>query len=112
MKMPDYAGGDSAIPEVFFDNLESVFKVKECCDDSKPLQPSTNAQLSQVEESDIRLAKDIMFHLGLSDDKTFDALSTDDQAWLPDGYSRIFRIVCVWPFGLLDYGSATLRCKI
>ena len=19
---------------------------------------------------------------------------------------------CVWPFGLLDYGSATLRCKI
>ena len=35
-----------------------------------------------------------------------------DQAWLPDGYSRIFRIVCVWPFGLLDNGSATLRCKI
>ena len=33
------------------------------------------------------------------------------QAWLPDGYSQIFRIVCVWPFGLLDYGSATLRCK-
>ena len=22
------------------------------------------------------------------------------------------QIVCVWPFGLLDYGSATLRCKI
>ena len=21
-------------------------------------------------------------------------------AWLPDGYSLIFRIVCVWPFGL------------
>ena len=36
----------------------------------------------------------------------------DDKAWLPDGYSQIFRIVCVWPFGLLDYGSATLRCKI
>ena len=34
------------------------------------------------------------------------------KAWLPDGYSRIFRIVCVWPSGLLDYGSATLRCKI
>ena len=34
------------------------------------------------------------------------------QAWLPDGYSRIFRMVCVWPFGPLDYGSATLRCKI
>ena len=34
------------------------------------------------------------------------------KAWLPDGYSQIFRIVCVWPFGLLDYGSATLRCKI
>ena len=26
------------------------------------------------------------------------------QAWLPDGYCRIFRIVCVWPFALLDYG--------
>ena len=38
--------------------------------------------------------------------------SVTDQAWLPDGYSQIFRIVCVWPFGLLDYGSATLRCKI
>ena len=35
-----------------------------------------------------------------------------NKAWLPDGYSRIFGIVCVWPFGLLDYGSATLRCKI
>ena len=34
------------------------------------------------------------------------------RPWLPDGYSRIFKIVCVWPFGLLDYGSATLRCKI
>ena len=32
--------------------------------------------------------------------------------WLPDSYSQIFRIVCVWPFGLLNYGSATLRCKI
>ena len=34
------------------------------------------------------------------------------KAWLPDGYSQLFRIVCVWPSGLLDYGSATLRCKI
>ena len=34
------------------------------------------------------------------------------EPWLPDGYSQILRIVCVWPFGLLDYGSATLRCKI
>ena len=32
--------------------------------------------------------------------------------WLPDGYSRIFIIVSVWPFGLLDYGSAMLRCKV
>ena len=23
-----------------------------------------------------------------------------------------FQIVCVWPFGLLEYGSPTLRCKI
>ena len=34
------------------------------------------------------------------------------QAWLPDGYSQIFRIVYVWAFRLLDYGSAMLRCKI
>ena len=34
------------------------------------------------------------------------------EPWLPDGLSRIFRIVCVRPFGLLDYGFATLRCKI
>ena len=34
------------------------------------------------------------------------------QAWLPDGYSQMFKIVCVWPFGHLDYGSATLCCKI
>ena len=39
-------------------------------------------------------------------------LETRAQARLADGYSQIFRIVCVWPFGLLDYGSATLRCKI
>ena len=34
------------------------------------------------------------------------------RPWLPDGYSRIFRILGVLPFGLLDYGSATLRYKI
>ena len=32
-------------------------------------------------------------------------------SWLCNGYSQIFYIVCVWPFQLLDYGSATLRCK-
>ena len=31
---------------------------------------------------------------------------------LPDGYSRIFKSYVVGPFGLLDCGSATLRCKI
>ena len=39
-------------------------------------------------------------------------IGVDNQVWLPDGCSQIFRIVCVWPFRLLDYGSATLRCKI
>ena len=34
------------------------------------------------------------------------------QAWLPNGYSRIFRSYMCRPFGLLDYGSASLRCKI
>ena len=41
-----------------------------------------------------------------------DAVPAAVEAWLPDGYSQIFRIVCVWPFGLLDYGSTMLRCKI
>ena len=36
----------------------------------------------------------------------------EEEAWLPDGYNQIFWILCVWPFGLLDYGSATLHCKI
>ena len=35
-----------------------------------------------------------------------------NKAWLPDGYSQILRSYCGWPFGLLDYGSAPLRCKI
>ena len=34
------------------------------------------------------------------------------EVWLPDHYSQILRSYCVWPFGLLDYGSATLLCKI
>ena len=44
--------------------------------------------------------------------KNTDDVILVEQGWLPDGYSRIVRILCVWPFGLLDYGSATLRCKI
>ena len=31
---------------------------------------------------------------------------------LPDGYSQIFRLYVHGPFGLLDCGSATLRCII
>ena len=35
------------------------------------------------------------------------------QAWTHGCQMAMdFKIVCVWPFGLLDYGSATLRCKI
>ena len=34
------------------------------------------------------------------------------QAWLPDGYSQIFRLYLFGPSGLKDYGSATLCCKI
>ena len=34
------------------------------------------------------------------------------RAWLPDGYSQIFRLYVYGPSGLKDYGSATLRCKI
>ena len=39
-------------------------------------------------------------------------MAKGEVTWLPDGYSQIFRIVCVWPFGLPDYGSAMLPCKI
>ena len=35
----------------------------------------------------------------------------DLRAWLPDGFNGIL-VVCVWPFGLLDYGTAMLCCKI
>ena len=34
------------------------------------------------------------------------------QAWLPDGYSQIFRLYVFGPSGLKDYGSTTLRCKM
>ena len=34
------------------------------------------------------------------------------KAWLPDGYSQIFRSYVIGPSGLKDYGSAMLRCKI
>ena len=34
------------------------------------------------------------------------------KAWLPDGYSKIFRLYVFGPSGLKDYGSAVLRCKI
>ena len=38
--------------------------------------------------------------------------SSDRQAWLPDGYSQIFRMDVFGPLGFKDFGSATLRCKI
>ena len=31
---------------------------------------------------------------------------------LPDGYSQIIRLYVFGPSGLMDYGSAMLRCKI
>ena len=36
----------------------------------------------------------------------------DTHTWLPDGYSQIFRSYVFGPSGFLDYGSATLCCKI
>ena len=35
-----------------------------------------------------------------------------DEAWLPDGYSLIFRSYVFDPSGLKDYGPATLHYKI
>ena len=40
--------------------------------------------------------------------KFFHAIQGMVARWL---YQN-FKIVCVWPFGLLDYGSAMLRCQI
>ena len=33
-------------------------------------------------------------------------------SWLPDGYSKIFRLYVFGPSGLKDYGSAMLHCKM
>lgn len=95
----DEDAGDSATPEVFFDNLESVFKVKEC-HDSKPIQPPVETSRrrlpssSHVEQSDIKLAKSIASHLGLSDGAmSFDALSRDDQALVGRRLELILGIV-------------------
>ena len=41
-----------------------------------------------------------------------ETLRRQKGSWLPDGYSQIFRSYVIGPFGLLDYGSGTLRCKI
>ena len=38
--------------------------------------------------------------------------SSRRDAWLPDGYSPIFRLYGFGPSGLKDYGSAPLRRKI
>ena len=46
-----------------------------------------------------------------SDDYS-DGGSSSVEAWLPDGYSQIFRLYVFGPLGLKDYGSARLRCKI
>ena len=37
---------------------------------------------------------------------------TDPQGIVARWLQPDFQMVYVWPFGLLDYGSATLRCKI
>ena len=33
-------------------------------------------------------------------------------SWLPDCYNQILDRMCLGPLGLLDYGSAMLRCKM
>ena len=75
--------------------------------DSEAARANSNATGEKVDEleGNVRHVRNV---LGAMDEEH----AADAKAWLPDGYSRIFRIVCVWPFGLLDYGSATLHCKI
>ena len=73
------------------------------------------------EESRVeRLLSDGKMSLVKQDELRYDIHKSDvgnkclaeHHSWLPDGCSRIFRIICVWPFGLLDYGSASLRRSI
>ena len=54
----------------------------------------------------------IHVHVGNIDDGAEATVAVRREAWLPDGYSRIFRLYVFGPPGLKDYGSATLRCKI
>ena len=79
-----------------------------------PQMMSKIASLEARGEEQTRKKEELLGELNKSQRKIseLELREKDLQAWLPDGYSRIFRIVCVWPFGLLDYGSATLRCKI
>ena len=87
---------------------------------TQELQRCKKTRRGRHDLSQHNLARDKLMTLSIADLRrrrtvqlTCSLLSIDTQrAWLPDGYSRIFKIVCVWPFGLLDYGSATLRCKI
>ena len=41
-----------------------------------------------------------------------DTESNSNRTRLPDDKSQIFRLYAFGPSGLMDYGSATLRCKI
>ena len=56
------------------------------------------------------LIKEYVDDLGFTADVVTAAVA--DRERLPDVYSQIFRSYVFGLFGLLDYGSATLRCKI
>ena len=70
------------------------FKVKESA--AKEERDTLNAELQQMTKEKTKL----------------EFVIKDLKAWLPDGYSRIFRLYSFGPSGLKNCVSATLFCKI
>ena len=58
-------------------------------------------------EEEKKRKHDVMAHV-----HTYGEACPSAKAWLPYGYSQIFRSNVFGPSGLKDYGSATLHCKI
>ena len=60
------------------------------------------------EESECGIPTDVQNSIAVHPSEREGANGPKVARWLwPD-----FKIVCVWPFRLLDYGSTTLCCKI
>ena len=83
---------------------------------AKKKKQSTVNGASDHEEGGSHLASSFLEDVGPDEEEAFSSVGPYQceicQAWLPDGYSQIYRSYMFGPPRLLDYGSATLRCKI